>query len=85
MAAAVTDVEISRPTAVAPDRADDLNAIEEEEERLLPAPKPIKGLTIEDPNDLVTPDERAAFQKIAEEIERARRLAQSRLTGFIVS
>jgi hypothetical protein len=39
---------------------------------------------LEDSKDLVSPQERAEFEKIAEEVDRARRLAEAKLPTVVI-
>jgi hypothetical protein len=55
-----------------------------EEEEVLPRLQQIPGLHLDNPYDLVTAQERAEFQKVAEEIDRARRLAESKLPSVVI-
>lgn len=49
---------------------------------VLPKLAAIPGLDVDEHGALVTPQERAEFQAVAEQVDRVRRLAEARLRTF---
>lgn len=75
---------IAAPPIVAEPRRSTVEAeLDSEEAKVLPRPKAIPGFELDEPGDLVTRQERAEFQKIAEEIDRARRHAEAKLPTVV--